>query len=170
MVLERRWRACPPRLAARTREIASITGHAALAEIERYSKAANQTKLAVAAFLKLEQNAKRTASGKRTPPTVANGDQGLKMLIQFQLPALTLRCQGFLTPQRVRQFPSAKTGHMFSMACPAIAKRPARLHPARKVRAAEPAQSPSDFTLGAPIVPKSPASSPASESGGHADN
>ena len=34
-----------------THEIASITGHAALAEIERYTKAANQKKLATAAIL-----------------------------------------------------------------------------------------------------------------------
>jgi integrase len=49
-----------------THEIVSITGHAALAEIERYTKAANQKKLATAAIHKLERNAKRTASGKRT--------------------------------------------------------------------------------------------------------
>jgi hypothetical protein len=50
-----------------THEIASITGHAALTEIERYTKAANQKKLATAAIHKLERNAKRTASGRRTP-------------------------------------------------------------------------------------------------------
>jgi len=57
-----------------THEIASITGHAALAEIERYTKAVNQKQLATAAILKLEQNAKRTASGKRN--LTRSGKQG----------------------------------------------------------------------------------------------
>jgi integrase len=51
-----------------THEIASITGHAALAEIERCTQAANQKKMASAAILKWEQNEKRTASGKRLRP------------------------------------------------------------------------------------------------------
>jgi len=46
-------------------EIASITGHKSLKEIERYTREANQKKLSNAAILKLEQNEKRTASGKR---------------------------------------------------------------------------------------------------------
>lgn len=74
-----------------THEIASITGHAALAEIERYTKAANQKKLATAAIHKLERNAKRTASGKRTPPKVANSGQGIEMSIQLWQPLLTFR-------------------------------------------------------------------------------
>jgi integrase len=49
-----------------THEIMSITGHKSLAEVERYTKAASQTRLADAAIFKLEQNGKRTASGKRT--------------------------------------------------------------------------------------------------------
>ena len=48
-----------------THEIASITGHRALKQIEDYTKAANQRALATAAILKLEQNGNRTASGKR---------------------------------------------------------------------------------------------------------
>src|SRR5262252_8988778 len=91
MVLERRRRACPPRLAARTHEIASLTGHAALAESSGTARPPIRRSWRCRQFLNLGQNAKRTASGKRTPPMVANGDQGLKMLIQFQLPALTLR-------------------------------------------------------------------------------
>ena len=74
-----------------THEIASITGHAALAEIERYTKAANQKKLATAAIHKLERNAKRTASGKRTPPKVANSGRGIEMSIQLWQPLLTFR-------------------------------------------------------------------------------
>jgi len=50
-----------------TQEIASITGHKSLKEIERYTREANQRMLASAAKLKLEQNTKRTSSGKRTP-------------------------------------------------------------------------------------------------------
>jgi integrase len=49
-------------------EIMSVTGHKSLAEVERYTKAASQRRLADAAILKLEQNKKSTASGKRTPP------------------------------------------------------------------------------------------------------
>ena len=45
-------------------EIMSITGHKSLKEIERYTKAADQRRLADAAILKLE-NAGRTAAGKR---------------------------------------------------------------------------------------------------------
>ena len=48
-----------------THEIASITGHRALKEIEDYTKAANQRTLATAAILKLERNGNQTRSGKR---------------------------------------------------------------------------------------------------------
>jgi hypothetical protein len=48
-----------------THQIASITGRAALAEIERYT-AVKPEKLAMAAINKLEQNAERTARGKRS--------------------------------------------------------------------------------------------------------
>jgi hypothetical protein len=58
-----------------THEIASITGHAPLAEIEWYTKAVNQKKLATAAICKLETKATRTSSGKRSPLRVANGSQ-----------------------------------------------------------------------------------------------
>jgi integrase len=50
-----------------TLQIASITGHRSLREIERYTAAANQRTLATAAILKLEQNANRTESAKRPP-------------------------------------------------------------------------------------------------------
>lgn len=50
-----------------THEIASITGHRALKQIEDYTKAANQRTLATAAILKLEQNTNRTESAKRSP-------------------------------------------------------------------------------------------------------
>jgi integrase len=50
-----------------THEIAAITGHKSLAEVERYTKGASQRTGATAAIHKLEANAKRTASGKRTP-------------------------------------------------------------------------------------------------------
>jgi integrase len=50
-----------------TLEIMAITGHKSLKEIERYTRAANQNMLGSAAILKLEQKAKRTVSGKRTP-------------------------------------------------------------------------------------------------------
>jgi hypothetical protein len=50
-----------------THEIASITGHKSHKEIERYTREANQRMRASAAILKLEQNEKRTSSGKRTP-------------------------------------------------------------------------------------------------------
>jgi hypothetical protein len=53
--------------ACTTHEIAAITGHKSLAEVERYTKGASQKAGATAAILKLEANAKRTASGKRTP-------------------------------------------------------------------------------------------------------
>jgi integrase len=46
-------------------EIASVTGHASLPEIARYTKAANQRTMATAAILRLEQNGNRTSSGKR---------------------------------------------------------------------------------------------------------
>lgn len=45
-------------------EIASITGHRALKQIEDYTKAANQRTLATAAILKLEQNTNRTGVAK----------------------------------------------------------------------------------------------------------
>jgi hypothetical protein len=45
-----------------THEIASISGHKSLKEIERYNREANQRMLASA-----EQNEKRTSSGKRSP-------------------------------------------------------------------------------------------------------
>ena len=45
-------------------EIASVTGQS-LSEVQRYTKAADQGRLAAAAILKLEQNAKRTRGGKR---------------------------------------------------------------------------------------------------------
>ena len=50
-----------------THEIASITGHRALKQIENYTKAANQRTLATAAILKLEQNTNRTGGAKRSP-------------------------------------------------------------------------------------------------------
>ncbi len=50
-----------------THEIASITGHRSLKQIEDYTKAAHQPALATAAILKLEQNTNRTASAKRPP-------------------------------------------------------------------------------------------------------
>jgi len=46
-------------------EIMSVTGHRSLAEVERYTRAAHQKKLASAAILKLEQNTDRTGSAKR---------------------------------------------------------------------------------------------------------
>ncbi len=46
-----------------SREIASITGHKSLGMIERYSRDADQKKLAGAAILRLE-NASRTRNGK----------------------------------------------------------------------------------------------------------
>lgn len=46
-------------------EIMSVTGHASLNEVQRYTKSANQRKLADAAILKLERNSKGTESGKR---------------------------------------------------------------------------------------------------------
>jgi integrase len=48
-------------------EIASVTGHRSLTEIERYTKAADQKRLAKAAIHRLERNGNRTASGKHTP-------------------------------------------------------------------------------------------------------
>jgi integrase len=47
-------------------EIASITGHKSLAEIQRYTKAADQKRMATAAIHRLEQNGNRTATAKRT--------------------------------------------------------------------------------------------------------
>jgi integrase len=56
-------------------EIMSVTGHKSLAEVQRYTKAADQKRLAKAAILKLEQNGKRTPSGKR--PSGRSGKQRL---------------------------------------------------------------------------------------------
>jgi integrase len=53
-------------------QIASITGHKSLTEIERYTKAADQKRMATAAIHRLEQNASRTESGKRPRPRAAN--------------------------------------------------------------------------------------------------
>jgi integrase len=53
-------------------EIASVTGHKTLAQVEIYTKAANQKRLATAAIHRLEQNGNRTASGKRSRTRVAN--------------------------------------------------------------------------------------------------
>ena len=47
-------------------EIAAITGHKSLAEVERYTKAASQKQLGEAAIHRLEQNRNRTGSGKRS--------------------------------------------------------------------------------------------------------
>jgi integrase len=46
-------------------QIASITGHRSLKEIERYTRAADQKTLSSAAILKLEQNTKGTSTAKR---------------------------------------------------------------------------------------------------------
>jgi integrase len=56
-------------------QIASVTGHQSLKEIERYTKGADQKRLATAAIHRLEQNRNRTRSGKRTPKKVANTTQ-----------------------------------------------------------------------------------------------
>jgi integrase len=48
-------------------EIASITGHRSLKEIERYTKGADQKRLGEAAIHRLERNGNRTASAKRPP-------------------------------------------------------------------------------------------------------
>jgi integrase len=48
-------------------EIMSVTGHKSLKEVERYTKAADQMRLADVAILKVERNRMRTASGKRSP-------------------------------------------------------------------------------------------------------
>jgi integrase len=48
-------------------QIAAITGHKSLKEVERYTKEADQKRMARAAILKLEQNANRTQSAKQTP-------------------------------------------------------------------------------------------------------
>lgn len=52
-------------------QIASVTGHKSLAEVERYTKAADQKRLATAAIHRLEQNG-NPASGKRPLAKVAN--------------------------------------------------------------------------------------------------
>jgi len=46
-------------------EIMSVTGHESLSEVARYTKSANQQRMAQLAIAKLEQNKKRTTSGKR---------------------------------------------------------------------------------------------------------
>jgi integrase len=53
-------------------QIASITGHRSLTEIERYTKAADQKRMATAAIHRLERNADRTQTAKRTHPKVPN--------------------------------------------------------------------------------------------------
>lgn len=53
-------------------EIMAVTGHKSLKEVERYTQAAAQKHLAKSAVHKLEQNANRTASAKRTPGRSAN--------------------------------------------------------------------------------------------------
>ena len=53
-------------------QIASITGHKSLAEIERYTKAADQKRMATAAIHQLGRNGNGTASGKRSCCEVAN--------------------------------------------------------------------------------------------------
>jgi integrase len=52
-------------------QIASITGHRSLTEIERYTRAADQKRMATAAIHRLERNANRTRSGKTTQTKVA---------------------------------------------------------------------------------------------------
>lgn len=47
-------------------EIMSVTGHKSLQEVQRYTQAADQKRLATAAILKLERNGNRTSSGKRS--------------------------------------------------------------------------------------------------------
>jgi len=46
--------------------------HKSLAEIERYTKAADQKRMATAAIHRLERNGNRTASGKRNRREMAN--------------------------------------------------------------------------------------------------
>jgi hypothetical protein len=53
-------------------QIASVTGHRSLTEIERYTKQADQNRMATAAIHRLEQNGNRTQSGKHNQPRVAN--------------------------------------------------------------------------------------------------
>jgi integrase len=48
-------------------QIASVTGHRSLKEIERYTRGVDQKRLATAAIHRLEQNRNGTASGKHTP-------------------------------------------------------------------------------------------------------
>jgi hypothetical protein len=45
----------------------AVTGHKSLKEVERYTQAAAQKRLAKSAVHKLEWNANRTAGAKRTP-------------------------------------------------------------------------------------------------------
>jgi integrase len=52
-------------------QIASITGHKSLQQVEDYARAADQKRLATAAIHRLEQNAKGTASAKRIPGRIA---------------------------------------------------------------------------------------------------
>jgi integrase len=52
-------------------QIASVTGHRSLKEVERYTNAADQKRLATAAIHRLEQNGNRTATAKRLSPTTA---------------------------------------------------------------------------------------------------
>ena len=53
-------------------EIASITGHKSLAEVQRYTKAASQRTGATAAIYKLEANRDRTGTAKRAPRKLPN--------------------------------------------------------------------------------------------------
>jgi integrase len=58
-------------------QIASITGHKSLAEIERYTKAADQKRMATAAIHRLEQNGNRTATAKPPlPPSAKREPKG----------------------------------------------------------------------------------------------
>jgi integrase len=46
-------------------EIMAVTGHRSLKEVQRYTKAADQKRMATAAIRRLERNGNRTPSGKR---------------------------------------------------------------------------------------------------------
>jgi len=52
-------------------QIASITGHRSLTEIERYTRAADQKRMATAAIHRLERNGNRTATAKPPQPASA---------------------------------------------------------------------------------------------------
>jgi integrase len=57
-------------------EIMSVTGHKSLAEVQRYTRAADQKRLASAAILKLERNGKATSAGKRHRQTSGKRTRG----------------------------------------------------------------------------------------------